>query len=77
MMIIIIYNPQIRPESLDGAAEDGHKWKTLNILSREVRESQGIGVVSNNCVDRVLLSILYMSKPSCRPMFKPPSLGPP
>ena len=27
--------------------------------------SQGLGVVSNNWLDRVLLSILYMLKPSC------------
>ena len=36
-----------------------------------------MGVVSNNWFDRVLCSIPYMFKPSCRPMFKPPSLGPP
>ena len=36
-----------------------------------------MGVVSNKWLDRVLLSILCMFKPSRRPMFKPPSLGPP
>ena len=30
--------------------------------------------VSNDWSDGVLLPILYMLKPSCRPMFKPPSL---
>ena len=44
---------------------------------RELRGSQGMGVVSNSWFDYVLLSILYMFKPSFRPMFKPPSLGPP
>ena len=39
--------------------------------------SQGMGVVSNNRVDRDLLSIFYMSKPWRWPMFKPTSLGPP
>ena len=33
--------------------------------------------VSNNWLDCVLLSILYMFKPSYWTMFKPPSLGPP
>ena len=42
-----------------------------------IRGCQGMGVVRNNRFDRVLLSILYMLKPSCSPMFKPPSLGPP
>ena len=36
-----------------------------------------MGVVRNSLFGRVLLSILYMFKPSCRPMFRPPSLGPP
>ena len=36
-----------------------------------------MGVVSSNRFDCILLSILYMFKPSCRPMLKPPSLGPP
>ena len=36
-----------------------------------------MGVVSNHLLDSVLLSILYMFKPPCRPMFKPSSLGPP
>ena len=36
-----------------------------------------MGVGSNNWFDRVLLSVLYMLKPSCPPMFQPPSLGPP
>ena len=35
------------------------------------------GVASNKWFDRVLLSILYMFRTSRRPMFKPPSLGPP
>ena len=43
----------------------------------ELRGSQGTGVVSDNWFDRVLLSILYMFKPSHRPMLKPPSLGTP
>ena len=34
--------------------------------------SQGMGVVSNNWFDCGLLSILYIFKPSCRPIFKPP-----
>ena len=36
-----------------------------------------MGVVNNNWFDHIVLSILYMFKPSCRPMCKPPSLGPP
>ena len=32
---------------------------------------QGMGTVGNNWFDRVLLAILYMFKPSSRPMFKP------
>ena len=36
-----------------------------------------MGVISNNWFDCALLSILYMFKPSCWPMLKPPSLGPP
>ena len=47
------------------------------IIWRELRGSQGMGVVSNSWFVRVLLSSLHMLKPSCRPMFKPPSLGPP
>ena len=31
----------------------------------------------NNWLDCVLLSIIYMFKPSCWPMLEPPSLGPP
>ena len=46
-------------------------------IERELRGSQGMGVVLNNWFDHVFLSILYRFKPSCRPMFKPPSLGPP
>ena len=38
---------------------------------------QEMGVVSSNWFDRVLLSVTYTLKPSCPPMFKPPSLGPP
>ena len=34
-------------------------------------------VVSHNRFGRVLLAILYMYKPSCRPMLKPPFLGTP
>ena len=41
------------------------------------RGSQGMGVVSNNWFDRVLLPILHMFKPSCRPMLKTPFLGTP
>ena len=33
-----------------------------------------MGVVSSSRSDRVLLSIVYMFEPACRPMFKPPSL---
>ena len=38
-----------------------------------------MGVVSDITAGLIvcLLSILYMCKPSCRPMFEPPSLGPP
>ena len=39
--------------------------------------SQGMGVARNNRFDRALRSMLSMLKPSGRPMFKPPSLGPP
>ena len=39
--------------------------------------SHGMGVVSNYWFDRVSPSIIYMLKPSCWPIFKPPSLGPP
>ena len=50
--------------------------KAAVLLWRELRGSQGTGVVSNNWLDRVLRSVPYMFKPSCRPIFKPPSLGP-
>ena len=36
-----------------------------------------MGVVSNNCLLCVLLSILYMFKPSCWPMFNPLPWDPP
>ena len=35
------------------------------------------GVVSNGWFDLALLPILYMVEPSCWPMLRPPSLGPP
>ena len=38
-------------------------------FERELRWSQGMGVVSDNWIDCVSLSILYMLKPSCWPMF--------
>ena len=47
------------------------------IVEGELSGSQGKGVVSNSWLDCVLLSILHTFKPSGRPMFKPPSLGPP
>ena len=43
---------------------------------REQRGSQEMGVIGNNSFDCLLLSI-HMFRPSCRPMFRPPSLGPP
>ena len=43
----------------------------------ELGGSQGLEVVGNNWFYGVLLSSLYMFKPSCRPMLTPPSLGPP
>ena len=43
----------------------------------ELRGAQRMGVGSNNWFERALLSTLYMLKPSCWPMFKDPSLGPP
>ena len=46
-------------------------------VQRELRGSQGIGVVSDKCFDRVLLSVLCVFKPSCWPMFNPPFLGTP
>ena len=55
-----------------GELDDG----TL-IFQRELRGSRGMGVVSNNWFDRVLLSILCIFEPSCWPMFQPPSWGPP
>ena len=51
--------------------------KSAPVFWREQRGSQGMGVVSNNCFDRVLLSILHIFKPSCRPVFEPPILGTP
>ena len=36
-----------------------------------------MGVVRSNWLVCVLASILHRFKPSCRPMFKPPPLGPP
>ena len=45
-------------------------------FQRELRGSRGMGVVSSNSFDRALLSVLYMLKPSCRPMFnQTPFLG--
>ena len=43
---------------------------------RELGGSQGMGFVGHNQFDRVLLSMLHVFKPSWRPLFKPPSLGP-
>ena len=37
----------------------------VDLAWRELRGSQGMGVVSNNWLDCVLLSIVYMFKPSC------------
>ena len=34
-------------------------------LWRELRGSQGMGVISSHWFDRVLFSVLYMFKPSC------------
>ena len=42
----------------------------LNLFQREVRGSQGMGVVSNNWLVRDWLSIAYMFKPSRLPMLK-------
>ena len=36
-----------------------------------------MGVVGDSRFDIVSISTLYMSEPSCRPMFAPPCLGPP
>ena len=49
-----------RPWSVAKSGGSGQAW-----VWRELRGSQGIGVVSNNWFDRVLLSIRYMCKPSC------------
>ena len=70
-----------------------HKWKPIgkcrsksigqfqyNPLDKcleGTKGSQGMGVVSSNWFDRVLLSILCMFRSSCWPMFKPPVLGTP
>ena len=35
------------------------------LLQRELRGSRGVGVVSNNWFNRVLLPILYIFEPSC------------
>ena len=68
-----------RPSS-PGASRTGHTHKTeprdQPQAYTELRGSQALGVVSNSCFDRVLLPILYMFRPSRRPMFEPPSLGP-
>ena len=56
-------------------------FRALPLLSsfwgEGLKGSQGMGVVSNDWPDRALLSILYMFKPSCWQMFKPPFLGTP
>ena len=52
-------------------------WRSWPGVWRWPRGSQGMGVVSNNRLDRVWLLTLYMFKPPCWPTFKPPSLGPP
>ena len=46
-------------------------------LWREPRGSQGMGVVSSSWLDRASLPILCRFKSSRRPIFRPPSLGPP
>ena len=38
--------------------------ETMNV-QRELRGSQGMGVVGNSWFDRALLSIAYMFRPSC------------
>ena len=54
----------------------GSEWEHVSVW-REQRGSQGMGAVSDSWFDGVLLSILYIFKASCWPMFKPPSLDPP
>ena len=54
-------------ESLDSIELDSIRLEGAppRRASRELRGSRGMGVVSNNWLDCVLLSILYMFKPSC------------
>ena len=54
-------------------------WRLVSASKQGVflegtRGSQGMGVVSSSWFDIVLVSIVYMFKPSCGPMLKPPSL---
>ena len=71
------------PRRFAGTAEKpstrrrGSLLQLLPLPWRELRGSRGLGVVSNNWFDGVLLSILYMFQPSRRLMLTPPPLGPP
>ena len=55
----------------------GSASRVREVVLEELRGFQGMGVISDRWFDCVLPSFIYMLKPSCRPMFKPPSLGPP
>ena len=45
--------------------------RSFNLKSLNTK-GKSLWVVSNSWLDRVLLSIVYMFKPSCRPMLEPP-----
>ena len=76
-IIATLYKGAARKSLREGSRSCGFSAQEVAEFQRELRGSQGMGVVSDNWFDCVLLSILYMFKPSCWPTFKPPSLGPP
>ena len=72
------WSPGPPPLRLSGYRGVQRYWPVSMCIcfERELWWSHGIGVVSNNWFDCVLLSIIYMFKISCGPMFKHPSLDP-
>ena len=56
---------QLRGRLDAGNACELYKTSWRPNLHRELRGSQGMGVVRNSWFDCVLLSIIYMCKPSC------------
>ena len=58
LWLLAVISKLINPPSMSGRTA-----KQLSWIYRELRGSQGMGVVSNNCFDRVLLPILHICSP--------------